>query len=250
MYILQHYAGELFCLVHWERVVWHWIMWHEKGELSNMMHKLSDTWQESYPTWCKSVIWHTTGELPGLMEESYLTQDRRVTRLDIRALFDAWQENYLTMQKLSDARQERVTWLAAWELCDARQERVVLDLWRPFFWCEQKLDLTQHKLVHDGPLVWRLRSHRLIELQVLLLEDILVLLQRADERLVLKCQSTNQLSIGNDYKYTHSPVLKLQNLLARNVATGLWGMSVCGSVCGSICVCICPQEGMSVCVLL
>ena len=118
------------------------------------------------------------------------------------------------------------------------------------FWHEQKLDLTQHKLVHDGPLVWRLRSHRLIELQVLLLEDILVLLQRADERLVLKCQSTNQLSIGNDYKYTHSPVLKLQNLLARNVATGLWGMSVCVSVCGSLCVCICPQDRMSVCVCL
>ncbi|KAK7106216.1 hypothetical protein V1264_017494 [Littorina saxatilis] len=83
----------------------------------------------------------------------------------------------------------------------------------------KELDLTRHKLVHDGFLVWRLRSHRLIELQVLLLEDILVLLQRVDDRLVLKCQSTNQQSIGNDYKYTHSPVLKLQNLLARNVAT-------------------------------
>ena len=89
MYIIQHYAGKLFCLVRWERVVWHWITWHEKGELSNMMHKLSDSWQESYPTWCKSV---TTGELPDLMERSYLTQDRRVT-LDIRALFDAWQED-------------------------------------------------------------------------------------------------------------------------------------------------------------
>ncbi|KAL8598393.1 hypothetical protein ACOMHN_032670 [Nucella lapillus] len=83
----------------------------------------------------------------------------------------------------------------------------------------KKLDLTLHKLVYDGSLVWRLRSHRQIELQVLLLEDILVLLQRVDERLVLKCQSTNQQAIGSDYKYTHSPVLKLQNLLARNVAT-------------------------------
>lgn len=83
----------------------------------------------------------------------------------------------------------------------------------------QKLDLTMHKLFYDGPLVWRLRSHRLIDLHVLLLEDILVLLQRVDDRLILKCQSANMQS-GADYKYTHSPVLKLQNLLARNVATG------------------------------
>ncbi|XP_025100344.1 rho guanine nucleotide exchange factor 11-like isoform X3 [Pomacea canaliculata] len=81
------------------------------------------------------------------------------------------------------------------------------------------LDLTKHKLVYDGPLVWRLRSHRQIELQVLLLEDILVLLQRVDDKLVLKCQSTNTQTSGTEYKYTHSPVLKLQNLLARNVAT-------------------------------
>lgn len=81
------------------------------------------------------------------------------------------------------------------------------------------LDLTAHKLVFEGPLVWRLRSHRLIDLQVVLMEDILVLLQRADDRLVLKCQSTNLQPIGSDFKYTHSPVLKLQNLLARDVAT-------------------------------
>ncbi|XP_076457350.1 rho guanine nucleotide exchange factor 11-like [Babylonia areolata] len=83
----------------------------------------------------------------------------------------------------------------------------------------KNLDLTQHKLVFEGPLVWRFRSHRLIDLQVVLLEDILVLLQRVDDKLVLKCQSTNLQSIGNDFKYSHSPVLKLQNLLAREVAT-------------------------------
>nr|KAG5701064.1 hypothetical protein BaRGS_008785 [Batillaria attramentaria] len=90
----------------------------------------------------------------------------------------------------------------------------------------KKLDLTQHKLVFDGPLVWRLRSHRQIDLQVLLLEDILVLLQRVDDRLVLKCQSTNMQNIGVEYKYTHSPVLKLQNLLARNVATAQFYLSL------------------------
>ena len=63
--------------------------------------------------------------------------------------------------------------------------------------------------------------------QVLLLEGLLVLLQRVDDRLVLKCQSTNQQAVGADYKYTHSPVLKLQNLLARNVATGGQAFLLC-----------------------
>ena len=68
---------------------------------------------------------------------------------------------------------------------------------------------------------------------MLLLEDLLVLLQRVDDKLVLKCQSTNQQAIGNDYKYTHSPVLKLQNLLARNVATGRAQIIVVGHDMGS-----------------
>ncbi|XP_050416069.1 rho guanine nucleotide exchange factor 11 isoform X2 [Patella vulgata] len=91
----------------------------------------------------------------------------------------------------------------------------------------KNLDLSEHKLVYEGELTWRLRPNRLIEMHVVLLEDILVLLQKQDDKLVLKCQSTNVHTTsdlnqpGRDAGkgYTHSPILKLQNVLSRNVAT-------------------------------
>ncbi|KAK6174010.1 hypothetical protein SNE40_017364 [Patella caerulea] len=91
----------------------------------------------------------------------------------------------------------------------------------------KNLDLSEHKLVYEGELTWRLRPNRLIDMHVVLLEDILVLLQKQDDKLVLKCQSTNVHTTsdlnnpGRDAGkgYTHSPILKLQNVLSRNVAT-------------------------------
>ncbi|CAL1531771.1 unnamed protein product [Lymnaea stagnalis] len=81
------------------------------------------------------------------------------------------------------------------------------------------LELTSHKLIFDGPLIWKLRSHRTVDLHVLLFDDMLVLLQKQDDRYILKCQSTNVQAARDEHKYTHSPVLRLQNLLARNLAT-------------------------------
>lgn len=57
------------------------------------------------------------------------------------------------------------------------------------------------------------------DLQVLLLQGLLVLLQRQDERLVLKCHSRTGLG-SSDTKQTFSPVLKLSSVLIRSVATG------------------------------
>uniref|UniRef100_A0A0B7BJT2 Uncharacterized protein n=1 Tax=Arion vulgaris TaxID=1028688 RepID=A0A0B7BJT2_9EUPU len=82
----------------------------------------------------------------------------------------------------------------------------------------KSLDLTQHKLIFDSALIWKLRSHRTVDLHVLLFEDLLVLLQKQDDRYLLKCQNTNVQPTRDD-KYTHFPVLKLQNLLARTLAT-------------------------------
>lgn len=57
------------------------------------------------------------------------------------------------------------------------------------------------------------------DLQVLLLEDLLVLLQRQEERLLLKCHS--KTAVGSaDSRQTFSPVLKLNAVLIRSVATG------------------------------
>lgn len=59
----------------------------------------------------------------------------------------------------------------------------------------------------------------LSELYTLLLEDILVLLQKQDERLILKCQSKN-LAGSADTKHIFSPIIKLNTVLVRSVATG------------------------------
>lgn len=57
------------------------------------------------------------------------------------------------------------------------------------------------------------------DLHVLLLEDLLVLLQKQDEKLLLKCHSKTAAG-ASDGKQTFSPVLKLNAVLVRSVATG------------------------------
>lgn len=57
------------------------------------------------------------------------------------------------------------------------------------------------------------------DLYTLLLEDILVLLQKQDDRLVLRCHS-KILANTADSKHTFSPVIKLNTVLVRQVATG------------------------------
>ncbi|XP_041372908.1 rho guanine nucleotide exchange factor 11-like isoform X4 [Gigantopelta aegis] len=93
----------------------------------------------------------------------------------------------------------------------------------------KKLDLLQHKLVHDDHLMWRLRPNRLMDVHVLLFEDILVLLQKQDDKLILgqinlsprvdrDTKDRDAKDTKDKYSYTHSPVLQIRNLLARNVA--------------------------------
>lgn len=57
------------------------------------------------------------------------------------------------------------------------------------------------------------------ELFTLLLEDILVLLQKQDEKLILKCYSKNRAGSA-DTQHIFSPVIKLNTVLVRSVATG------------------------------
>ncbi|KAL4647508.1 rho guanine nucleotide exchange factor 12-like isoform X2 [Arapaima gigas] len=82
----------------------------------------------------------------------------------------------------------------------------------------KNLDLTKRKMVHEGPLSWKVNKDKTIELYTLLLEDILVLLQKQDDRLVLRCHSKN-LAGSADTKRTFSPVIKLSTVLVRSVAT-------------------------------
>uniref|UniRef100_A0A674CZ35 Rho guanine nucleotide exchange factor 12 n=1 Tax=Salmo trutta TaxID=8032 RepID=A0A674CZ35_SALTR len=82
----------------------------------------------------------------------------------------------------------------------------------------KSLDLTKKKMVHEGPLSWKVNKDKTIELYTLLLEDILVLLQKQDERLVLKCHSKN-LAGTADTKHIFSPIINLNTVLVRSVAT-------------------------------
>ncbi|XP_066218227.1 rho guanine nucleotide exchange factor 11 isoform X4 [Saccopteryx leptura] len=82
----------------------------------------------------------------------------------------------------------------------------------------KSLDLTTRKMIHEGPLTWRISKDKTLDLHVLLLEDLLVLLQKQDEKLLLKCHS--KMAVGSsDSKQTFSPVLKLNAVLIRSVAT-------------------------------
>jgi len=76
-------------------------------------------------------------------------------------------------------------------------------------------------MLYEGPLTWRLSRAKQVELHVVLLEHILVLLQRQDEKFVLRCQSMTVVAGKEDIKFTHSPIIKLSNLLTRSVATSM-----------------------------
>ncbi|XP_029027021.1 rho guanine nucleotide exchange factor 12 isoform X2 [Betta splendens] len=82
----------------------------------------------------------------------------------------------------------------------------------------KNLDLTKRTLVHEGTLSWKVNRDKTIELYTLLLEDILVLLQKQDERLILKCHSKN-LTGAPDTKHFYSPIIRLNTVLVRSVAT-------------------------------
>ncbi|XP_078238259.1 LOW QUALITY PROTEIN: rho guanine nucleotide exchange factor 11 [Pogona vitticeps] len=82
----------------------------------------------------------------------------------------------------------------------------------------KSLDLRSRRMIHEGPLSWRVSKDKTVDLHVLLLEDLLVLLQRQDEKLVLKCHSKTALG-SSDPKQSFSPVLKLNSVLIRSVAT-------------------------------
>ncbi|XP_053307478.1 rho guanine nucleotide exchange factor 12 [Spea bombifrons] len=82
----------------------------------------------------------------------------------------------------------------------------------------RNLDLTKRKMIHEGPLTWKVNRDKTIELYTLLLEDILVLLQRQDDKLILRCYS-KILASAADSKHIFSPIIKLNTVLVRPVAT-------------------------------
>lgn len=82
----------------------------------------------------------------------------------------------------------------------------------------KNVDLTQKKMLYEGPLTWRVTKEKAIEVQCVLLGDLLVLLQRQDDKMVLKCQSKSNIAV-QEGKQMLSPIIKLDSVFLREVAT-------------------------------
>ncbi|XP_013927218.1 PREDICTED: rho guanine nucleotide exchange factor 1 [Thamnophis sirtalis] len=84
----------------------------------------------------------------------------------------------------------------------------------------QNTDISKRNLVYEGPLTWRVTKDKSVDVHVLLLDDILVLLQKQEERLVLKCHSRT-ITPTPDGKQMLSPIIKLNSAMTREVATDI-----------------------------
>uniref|UniRef100_A0A8C7G2K1 Rho guanine nucleotide exchange factor (GEF) 1 n=1 Tax=Oncorhynchus kisutch TaxID=8019 RepID=A0A8C7G2K1_ONCKI len=81
------------------------------------------------------------------------------------------------------------------------------------------LDLAQRRMIYEGPLTWRVTKEKTLEVQCVLLGDLLVLLQKQDDKMVLKCQSKSNIAV-QEGKQMLSPIIKLDSAFLREVATG------------------------------
>ena len=84
----------------------------------------------------------------------------------------------------------------------------------------QNLNLLDHLLVYEGSLTWRLTKQKSIDLYAVLFEDIVVLFQKQDEKLMLRCQSTMLVHGKDDTKFTHCPIIIMRDCMLKPVATG------------------------------
>ncbi|XP_030226206.1 rho guanine nucleotide exchange factor 1 isoform X3 [Gadus morhua] len=82
----------------------------------------------------------------------------------------------------------------------------------------KNIDLTLKNMIYEGPLTWKVTKEKAIEVQCVLLGDLLVLLQRQDDKMVLKCQSKSNVAV-QEGKQMLSPIIKLNSVFLREVAT-------------------------------
>uniref|UniRef100_A0A4W5MAE6 Rho guanine nucleotide exchange factor (GEF) 1 n=1 Tax=Hucho hucho TaxID=62062 RepID=A0A4W5MAE6_9TELE len=80
------------------------------------------------------------------------------------------------------------------------------------------LDLAQRRMIYEGPLTWRVTKEKTLDVQCVLLGDLLVLLQKQDDKMVLKCQSKSNIAV-QEGKQMLSPIIKLDSAFLREVAT-------------------------------
>uniref|UniRef100_A0A3P9J0G3 Rho guanine nucleotide exchange factor 1 n=1 Tax=Oryzias latipes TaxID=8090 RepID=A0A3P9J0G3_ORYLA len=81
----------------------------------------------------------------------------------------------------------------------------------------KNIDLTQRTMLYEGLLIWKVTREKAVDVQCVLLGDMLVLLQKQDDKMVLKCQSKS--TYAQDGKQMLSPIIKLDSAFLRDVAT-------------------------------
>ncbi|XP_063055761.1 rho guanine nucleotide exchange factor 1b isoform X3 [Engraulis encrasicolus] len=81
----------------------------------------------------------------------------------------------------------------------------------------KSIDLTTRKMLYEGPLIWRVTKEKALDVQCVLLGDLLVLLQKQDDKMLLKCQSKS--NVVQEGKQMLSPIIKLESAFLREVAT-------------------------------
>ncbi|XP_037072957.1 rho guanine nucleotide exchange factor 11-like, partial [Pollicipes pollicipes] len=75
-----------------------------------------------------------------------------------------------------------------------------------------RLDLTKYRMIHEGAVMWKFSNKgKHVELHMILLEEFIVLLQKQDDKYVLKFHTVTGREI--------SPIVKNENILVRPMAT-------------------------------
>ncbi|XP_047216469.1 rho guanine nucleotide exchange factor 1b isoform X2 [Girardinichthys multiradiatus] len=82
----------------------------------------------------------------------------------------------------------------------------------------KNIDLTMRKMLFEGPLIWRVTKEKAIDVQCLLLDDLLVLAQKQEDKMLLKCQSKSNIAV-QEGRQMLSPIIKLDSVFLREVAT-------------------------------
>ncbi|XP_017559470.1 rho guanine nucleotide exchange factor 1b isoform X3 [Pygocentrus nattereri] len=82
----------------------------------------------------------------------------------------------------------------------------------------KNFDLTTRSMLYEGALTWRVTKEKAIDVQGVLLGDLLVLLQKQDDKMLLKCQSKSIIA-AQEGKQMLSPIIKLDSAFLREVAT-------------------------------
>lgn len=82
----------------------------------------------------------------------------------------------------------------------------------------KSIDLTQRRMLFEGPLIWKVTKEKAIDVHCLLLDDLLVLAQKQEDKMLLKCQSKSNIAL-QEGKQMLSPIIKLDSVFLREVAT-------------------------------